>query len=92
MAELDRTITEELFTEVLESTPCIIVYSQQAFEYSKNYIKSITQTAKEIFDSILGVHECKIVYKGKDKKDFRKYALSGRRIRFEPSRIPALPV
>ena len=73
MAELDRTITEELFTEVLESTPCIIVYSQQAFEYSKNYIKSITQTAKEIFDSILGVHECKIVYKGKDKKDFRKY-------------------
>lgn len=73
MAELDRTITEELFTEVLESTPCIIVYSQQAFEYSKNYIKSITQTAKEIFDSILGVHKCKIVYKGKDKKDFRKY-------------------
>ena len=73
MAELDRTFTEELFTEVLESTPCIIVYSQQAFEYSKNYIKSITQTAKEIFDSILGVHECKIVYKGKDKKDFRKY-------------------
>ena len=73
MAELDRTITEELFTEVLESTPCIIVYSQQAFEYSKNYIKSITQTAKEIFDSILGIHECKIVYKGKDKKDFRKY-------------------
>lgn len=73
MAELDRTFTEELFTEVLESTPCIIVYSQQAFEYSKNYINSITQTAKEIFDSILGVHECKIVYKGKDKKDFRKY-------------------
>lgn len=73
MAELDRTFTEELFTEVLESTPCIIVYSQQAFEYSKNYIKSITQTAKEIFDSILGVHECKIVYKGKVKKDFRKY-------------------
>ncbi|MFR0793936.1 MAG: hypothetical protein ACLSIB_13745 [Parabacteroides merdae] len=70
MAELDRTITEELFTEVLESTPCIIVYSQQAFEYSKNYIKSITQTAKEIFDSILGIHECKIVYKGKDKKIF----------------------
>lgn len=53
MAELDRTFTEELFTEVLESTPCIIVYSQQAFEYSKNYINSITQTAKEIFDSIL---------------------------------------
>lgn len=73
MAELDRTFTEELFTEVLESTPCIIVYSQQAFEYSKNYIKSITQTAKELFDSILGVHECKIVYKGKNKKDFRKY-------------------
>lgn len=73
MAELDRTFTEELFTEVLESTPCIIVYSQQAFEHSKNYIKSITQTAKEIFDSILGVHECKIVYKGKNKKDFRKY-------------------
>ena len=56
MAELDRTITEELFTEVLESTPCIIVYSQQAFEYIKNHIKSITQTSKEIFDSILGVH------------------------------------
>ena len=73
MAELDRTFTEELFTEVLESTPCIIVYSQQAFEYSKNYINSITQTAKEIFDSILGVYECKIVYKGKDKKNFRKY-------------------
>lgn len=74
MAELDRTFTkEELFTEVLESTPCIIVYSQQAFEYSKNYLKSITQTAKEIFDSVLGVHECKIVYKGKDKKDSRKY-------------------
>lgn len=35
MAELDRTFTEELFTEVLESTPCIIVYSQQAFECSK---------------------------------------------------------
>ena len=47
MAELDRTFTEELFTEVLESTPCIIVYSQQAFEYSKNYINSITQTAKD---------------------------------------------
>lgn len=73
MAELDRTYTEELFTEVLESTPCIIVYSQQAFEYSKNYLRSTTQTAKEIFDSILGVNECKIVYKGKDKKDFRKY-------------------
>lgn len=73
MAELDRTYTEELFTEVLESTPCIIVYSQQAFEYSKNYVRSITQTAKEIFDSILGIHECKIVYKGKDKRDFRKY-------------------
>lgn len=73
MAELDRTYTEELFTEVLESTPCIIVYSQQAFEYSKNHVRSITQTAKEIFDSILGIHECKIVYKGKDKKDFRKY-------------------
>ena len=39
MAELDRTITEELFTEVLESTPCIIVYSQQAFEYSKKLYK-----------------------------------------------------
>lgn len=39
MAELDRTFTEELFTEVLESTPCIIVYSQQAFECSKNYLK-----------------------------------------------------
>lgn len=26
MAELDRTYTKELFTEVLESTPCIIVY------------------------------------------------------------------
>ena len=39
MAELDRTFTEELFTEVLESTPCIIVYSQQAFEYS---LKSAT--------------------------------------------------
>ena len=38
MAELDRTFTEELFTEVLESTPCIIVYSQQAFECSKNYL------------------------------------------------------
>ena len=48
MAELDRTFTEELFTEVLESTPCIIVYSQQAFECSKNYLKSTTQTAKEI--------------------------------------------
>lgn len=56
MAELDRTFTEELFTEVLESTPCIIVYSQQAFECSKNYLKSTTQTAKEIFESILGVH------------------------------------
>ena len=73
MAELDRTYTKELFTEVLESTPCIIVYSQQAFEYSKNYLRSTTQTAKEIFEGILGVHECKIVYKGKDKKDFRKY-------------------
>lgn len=73
MAELDRTYTEELFTEVLESTPCIIVYTQQAFEYSKNHVRSITRTAKEIFDSILGIHECKIVYKGKDKKDFRKY-------------------
>lgn len=73
MAELDRTYTEELFTEVLDSTPCIIVYSQQAFEYSKNYLRSTTQTAKEIFDGILGVYECKIVYKGKDKKDFRKY-------------------
>lgn len=58
---------------MLESTPCIIVYSQQAFEYSKNYLRSTTQTAKEIFEGILGVHECKIVYKGKDKKDFRKY-------------------
>lgn len=73
MAELDRTFTEELFTEVLESTPCIIVYSQQAFECSKNYLKSTTQTAKEIFESILGVHQCKIIYKGKNKKDFRKY-------------------
>ena len=73
MAELDRTFTEELFTEVLESTPCIIVYSQQAFECSKNYLKSTTQTAKEIFESILGVHQCKIIYKGKTKKDFRKY-------------------
>jgi len=52
MAELDRTITEELFTEVLESTPCIIVYSQQGLEYSKNYIKSITQEEKEIFEKI----------------------------------------
>lgn len=73
MAELDRTFTKELFTEVLESTPCIIVYSQQAFECSKNYLKSTTQTAKEIFESILGVHQCKIIYKGKTKKDFRKY-------------------
>ena len=64
MAELDRTFTQELFTEVLESTPCIIVYSQQAFECSKNYLKSTTQTAKEIFESILGVHQCKIIYKG----------------------------
>lgn len=73
MAELDRTFTEELFTEILESTPCIIVYSQQAFEYSKNYLTTTTQTAKEIFNSILGVHECKIVYKGKDKKELRRY-------------------
>ena len=73
MADLDRTYTKELFTEVLESTPCIIVYSQKAFEYSKNYLRSTAQTAKEIFDSILGIHECKIVYKGKDKKNFRKY-------------------
>lgn len=73
MAELDRTVTEELFTEVLESTPCIIVYSQQAFEFSKNYIRTTTQTARDLFESVLGVHECKIVYKGKDKKDFRKY-------------------
>lgn len=61
MAELDRTYTEESFTEVLESTPCIIVYSQQAFEYSKTHLRSTTQTAKEIFDSILGIHECKII-------------------------------
>ena len=68
MAELDRTFTEELFTEVLESTPCIIVYSQQAFECSKNYLKSTTQTAKEIFESILGVHQGKIIYKGRLSK------------------------
>ena len=73
MPELDRTFTEDLFTEVLESTPCIIIYSQQAFEYSKNHLRSTTQTAKEVFDSILGIHECKIVFKGKDKKDFRRY-------------------
>lgn len=48
MAELDRTFTEELFTEVLESTPCIIVYSQQAFECSKNYLKSTTQSKHPI--------------------------------------------
>lgn len=73
MSELDRTFTEDLFTEVLESTPCIIIYSEQAFEYSKNYLRSTTQTAKEVFESILGIHKCKIVFKGKDKKDFRRY-------------------
>ncbi len=73
MAELDRTFTEELFKDVLESTPCIIVYSDASFEYSKNYLKNTTQTAKEIFNSILGVHECKIIYKGKDKKEYRIY-------------------
>ena len=75
MAELDRTFTEELFTEVLESTPCIIVYSQQAFECSKNYLKSTTQTAKEIFESILGVHQCKIIYKGRTRKTFENISL-----------------
>ena len=51
----------------------MLTHSAAEIRYSKNYIKSITQTAKELFDSILGVHECKIVYKGKNKKDFRKY-------------------
>ncbi len=74
MAELDRTLTSEnLFTEVLESTPCIIVYSEQSFEKSKEYLRTTSKTAREIFESILGIHECKIVYKGKDKKDNRIY-------------------
>lgn len=70
MAELDRTFTEELFTEVLESTPCIIVYSQQAFEYSKNYINSITQTAKEIFDRFLAFMNVKSYIRERIKKIF----------------------
>lgn len=74
MAELDRTYTsEKLFTEVLESTPCIIVYSEQSFEKSKDYLTTTSKTARDIFESILGIHECKIVYKGKDKKDNRRY-------------------
>lgn len=74
MAELDRTYTsEKLFTEVLESTPCIIVYSEQSFEKSKDFLTTTSKTARDTFESILGIHECKIVYKGKDKKDNRRY-------------------
>lgn len=73
MGELDRSQAVDIFTEVLESTPCIIVFSSQALEFSKNYLKSSSLTAREIFESMMGVHECKIVYKGKDKKENRKY-------------------
>jgi superfamily I DNA and/or RNA helicase len=75
MGELDRTQHEEIFTEVLSTTPCIIIYSQQQFEFSKKFLQSATQSAHELFETLLGEHECKIIYKGKDKKDNRKYQL-----------------
>ena len=75
MAELDRTFTEELFTEVLESTPCIIVYSQQAFECSKNYLKSTTQTAKEISNLFLVSINAKLFIKERTRKTFENISL-----------------
>ena len=74
MGELNRSEAIELFTgDVLESTPCIIIYSSQNFEYSKQKLKSTTQSAREIFDNVLGEHECTFIYKGKDNKDNRSY-------------------
>jgi len=73
MDELNKSKNVQVFNEMLDTIPCIIVYSQHQFEFSKNYLKYATQPAREIFDSLMGVHECKIIYKGKDKKDNRKY-------------------
>lgn len=75
MAELDKTFTEELFTEVLESTPCIIVYSQQAFECSKNYLKSTTQTAKKFSNLFLVSINAKLFIKERPRKTFENINL-----------------
>ena len=73
MAELDRTFTEELFTEVLESTPCIIVYSQQAFECSKNYLQLRQQ--KKFSNLFLVSINAKLFIKERPRKTFENINL-----------------
>lgn len=75
MAELDRTFTEELFTEVLESTPCIIVYSQQAFECSKNYLNLQLRQQKKFSNLFLVSINAKLFIKERTRKTFENISL-----------------
>ncbi len=70
MEEFVRTRNLGAYSEYKESTPMIILYNPQSlFRYDKR-LKDHKTTSKACLDRIVGIHECCIINKGKNKKGY----------------------
>ena len=68
MEEFVRTRNYGVYSEIKESTPMIILYNPQSLVYYDKRLKEYETTSKECLDGVVGIHECYIINKGKNKK------------------------
>lgn len=70
MEEFVRTRNYGVYSEIKESTPMIILYNPQSLVYYDKRLKEYETTSKECLDGVVGIHECYIINKGKNKKGY----------------------
>ena len=70
MEEFVRTRNLGVYSEVKESTPMIILYNPQSLVYYDKRLKEYETTSKDCLSGVVGIHECYIINKGKNKKGF----------------------
>lgn len=70
MEEFVRTRNLGVYSEIKESTPMIILYNPQSLVYYDKRLKEYETTSKECLDGVIGIHECYIINKGKNKKGY----------------------
>ena len=75
MAELDRTFTEELFTEVLESTPCIIVTLNKPLSVARIILNLQLRQQKKSSNLFLVSINAKLFIKERTRKTFENISL-----------------
>ena len=75
MDDFIRTRNMGVYSEFKESIPMIVLYNPQTLRYSDTRLKEHETSAKDCLESIVGIHDCTIINRGKNQKGYNVYLI-----------------